>query len=111
MSNAKSAPPITLSSPRYRVILGDPEQPDTWRALEVQAITRDMQGAEELFARHKWGKPQDQPIRMVAVSAYLALRRSGQIEGSWDDFDAAYLDVDQVSVDAIPPTGAGLDPA
>lgn len=96
--------PIKLSSPRYRVVLGDAENPDTWQALEVQAITPDLAAAEALFVRHKWGKPAESAIKLTSVAAYYALKRTGQIDGSWEDFAAAYLEVGEAGVDVISPT-------
>lgn len=101
--------PITLKSPRYRVVLGDPDDPESWQELEVQALTRDLQMAEGLFARHKWGKPMDQAIKMTAVSAYYALRRTGQIDGSWESFEQTYLEVSEVDVDEVDPTRPALE--
>jgi hypothetical protein len=95
---------IHLNSPRYRVVFGDPEDETTWTEVEVQAITRDLQQAESLFVRHKWGKPADQPFRLTAASAYFALKRSGRIEGTWDDFENGYLEVGVAGVDAVDPT-------
>lgn len=95
---------IRLNSPRYRVVVGDPENPDTWTELEVQAITPDLTAAESLFIRHKWGKPIESPLKLTAVSAYYALKRTGQIEGSWDQFEAGYIEVGEAGSDAIPPT-------
>lgn len=103
--------PITLKSPRYRVVLGDVDDPASWQEVEVQALTRDIQMAEGLFAKHKWGKPTDQPIKITAVSAYFALRRSGAIEPttSWDAFEQSYLEVTEAGVDEVDPTQPELE--
>lgn len=102
---------IKLNSPRYRVVLGDVENPDTWQALEVQAITPDLTAAESLFIRHKWGKPTDSPMKLVSVSAYFALRRSGVIEGSWEAFEAGLLEVGEAEIESIPPTEEAAEAA
>lgn len=97
--------PIKLNSPRYRVILGDPEDPDTWSELEVQSITRDIASAETLFANHKsWGKPLDSAIKLTAVSAFYALIRTGQITGSWDAFEESFIEVSTAEVTTVDPT-------
>lgn len=96
--------PIKLNSPRYRVIIGDADDPDTWQALEVQAITRDLAAAETLFIRHKWGKPSEAAIKLTSVAAYYALKRTGQISGSWEEFENDYLEVGEAGVDVISPT-------
>jgi hypothetical protein len=102
--------PIKLSSPRYRVILGDPEDPDTWAELEVQSITRDIASAETLFANHKsWGKPLDSAIKLTAVSSFYALIRTGQITGSWDAFESTLIEVTQAGVDAVDPTSPEVE--
>lgn len=106
-----NAPPITLASPRYRIVLGDVNDPETWGEIEVQAITRDLQAAEGLFIRHKWGKPQEQPLKMTVVSAYFAAVRAGLITGSWDEFERSYLEVSEAGADAVPPTPGEPEPA
>jgi hypothetical protein len=101
---------IKLNSPRYRVVLGDPDDPETWQALEVQSITRDITAAETLFATHKsWGKMMDSPIRLTALSAFYGLRRTGQIEGSWESFEQSYIEVNQADADAVDPTQPEAD--
>lgn len=102
--------PVTLQSPRYRVVIGDPDEPSTWQELVVQALTRDLASAEGLFAKRKWGSPGEQPIKLTAVSAYMALLRSGQIAGSWDQFEAQYLEVTEAGSDRVDPTDRALEP-
>lgn len=102
---------ITLSSPRYRVVLGDVDDPGTWVELEVQALTRDIAAAEQLFLRRKWGKPTDAPIKITAVSAYYALLRAQLIEPAttWEQFEASYLEVGEAGVDEVGPTQPELE--
>lgn len=85
--------PIRLSTPRFRVVLGEADNPDTWQELTVQAIGRDLQAAETLFHRRKWGPASGQAIRFQAAAAFYALRRTGQVEGEWEAFEAGYLEV------------------
>jgi hypothetical protein len=101
---------VRLTSPRYRVVLGDVDDPDTWTEVEVQAITRDLTTAEAVLFRQKLGKPQDSPIRFTAIAAWAALRRTGVIEGTWEQFEAGYLEIGEAGADAIPPTEPGADP-
>lgn len=97
--------PIKLNSPRYRVVFGDPEDPDTWEALEVQSISRDIAAAETLFGTHKsWGKMLDSPIKLTAVSAFYALIRTGQISGTYDAFNERLIEVSTAGDDAADPT-------
>jgi len=102
--------PVTLQSPRYRVVVGGVADASTWQELEVQALTRDLASAESLFAKRKWGAPNEQPIKLTAVAAYQALLRSGQIQGSWDQFEAQYLEVTEAGSDRVDPTDRDLDP-
>lgn len=84
---------VKLSSPRFRVVLGDVDDEASWQELRVQAIGRDLQAAETLFHRRKWGPAQSQAIKFQAAAAYYALRRTGAIEGEWEAFEAGYLEV------------------
>lgn len=102
---------VRLQSPRYRVVIGDIDDPDGWTELEVQALTRDLTAAEAVFVRHKWGKPQDSPMRFSAVAVWSALRRTGAIEGSWEAFEQSYLEIGEAGSDAVPPTLPEPDPA
>ena len=101
---------IKLTTPRYRVVFGDPEDPESWSEVEVQAITRDITAAESLWAQRHWGKMLESPVKAMAVSAYFALKRSGQIEGDWDAFERAYIDIDQVAADVVDPTPPEVEP-
>lgn len=93
---------IALSSPRLRVIFGNPEHDaDTWEAVEVQTIGRDMQDAEELLARNNLGKLVDMPITGSACAAYYALRRTGRRSGDWATFQNEYIEVQPVDGQVI----------
>lgn len=107
-----AAPAPKLRSPRYRVVIGDPEgDPGEWVVVEVQSIGRDMTSAETSFAKHKdWGKPTDAAVKFQAVSAYWALRRTGRIQGSWEDFEAGYIEVAEAGEDEATPTEPGPEP-
>lgn len=96
---------IALSSPKLRVIFGDGERSDTWEAVEVQTIGRDMQDAEELLARNGLGKLVDVPINGTVAAAYYAMRRTGKRSGDWAKFQSEYLEIQTVEdVDAVFPT-------
>jgi hypothetical protein len=102
--------PIKLNSPRYRVVFGDPEDPATWEEFEVQSITRDIASAETLFAQHKsWGKPLDSAIKLTAVSAFFALKRTGQVSGSYEGFEENFIEVSTAGDDAVDPTPPDLE--
>ena len=91
---------IKLRTLRYRVIIGDPELPqDTWAVHEVQSIGRDMTRAETIFARKKWGKPMDHPIRYQDLVAWCALVRAERIDMSWDEFEQTYIECAAVDDD------------
>jgi hypothetical protein len=102
--------PIKLSTPHYRVVFGDPDDPESWTELDVQAITRDITAAETMWGVQHWGKMLDSPVKAMAVSAYFALKRTGQIEGDWASFEAAYIDIGQIGVDDVDPTDPGPAP-
>jgi hypothetical protein len=84
---------IALSSPRMRIVFGDAERSETWEAIDVQTIGRDMQQAEELLARNGLGKLVDVPVSGSAAVAYYALKRTGKRAGDWAAFQSEYLDV------------------
>jgi hypothetical protein len=93
---------IALSSPRLRVIFGNAEQDsESWEAVEVQTIGRDMQDAEELLARNNLGKLVDMPIAGSAAAAYYALKRTGKRAGDWDAFQREYIEVQAVDNQVI----------
>lgn len=100
---------VTLSSPQLRVVLGNPADPDTWAEVEVQTMTRDLAAAETLFGQRKWGKVADHSIKFLAAAAYYALRRTGQVDGSWDDFDASWIEVTEVEATESDPTQPALE--
>lgn len=108
---------IKLKSPRYRVLIGDPEaSEDTWQEFEVQVIGRDNARAETIFTRNKWGKMLDHPILFQDLTAWCALTRRGLIELSWDEFRDTYIEVagaddeDDPGASDVLPTLPGLDP-
>lgn len=107
--------PITLRSPKYRVILGDPADPGSWEEVEIQSMTRDLAAAEAHYQRRRWGDPSATPIRLTAVAAYQALLRAGMVSGTWEDFERSYVEVstadDPEDEEEIHPTEAGADPA
>lgn len=97
-------PFTTLNSPRYRIVLGDWADPETWVSHEIQTIGRDMQMAETLFARHKqWGKVGDAPIRFQLVIGYYATKRTGTYAGTFDQFEGDVIEV----LEAEDPDGEG----
>lgn len=93
---------IALSSPRLRVIFGNAEHDsDSWEAVEVQTIGRDMQDAEEMLARNGLGRLTDMPITGSACAAYYALKRTGKRAGDWDTFQREYIEVQPVDGQVI----------
>jgi hypothetical protein len=99
-----SSKQIKLISQRYRIVFGDPNDPDTWTELEAQSITRDVTAAETLFGVRKWGATTDHQVKVAAVTAYYALLRNGLIEGDWASFENAYIDIQAIGSDAVDPT-------
>lgn len=99
--------PVKLTTPRFRIVLGDPEESDSWVELTVQAIGVDMQMAEAQFKRHGWGAFTEQPLRYQALVAWFAARRRGLIADTYEEFEGSYLEVsrlDTEEVDEVTPT-------
>ncbi|HXJ64920.1 MAG TPA: hypothetical protein VNN79_14285 [Actinomycetota bacterium] len=84
---------IELKSPRLRVVIGDVELPDTWQEYEVQTMGRDQTRAESLLAKNKLGTAQQNPIKLADLTAWAALVRTGQIDLTWNQFLATYIEV------------------
>lgn len=98
---------VKLTTPRLRVVLGDPEDESTWTELHVQTIGRDVQATEELLGQLKRGTFSSSPIAAQAMLAYFASRRSGQVEPgmTWPQFQETYLEVSDVAADTDPADG------
>jgi hypothetical protein len=79
-----------LNAYPFTVVLGDPENPEIH---EVIAYGRDMQKVESLFADRRWGAVSDRPITGAVAAAYFACMRSGVYAGTFDQFEAAHLEV------------------
>lgn len=94
---------IKLSSPRYAVVLGDPEDPETWQRIDsVQVLSIDLMRAEAIMARAKQ-KPGELPIRFGAIGVWSALARSRQIEGDFEAFHHQLIDLEGLeAVEAVP---------
>lgn len=97
---------IKLSTPRVKVVLGDPDDPDTWEETEVQTIGRDLQAVEELLGQLKRGAFGANPIAAQAMAGYFAMRRTGRIDAgmTWPEFEASYLEVADVAAEPVGPT-------
>jgi hypothetical protein len=104
------SPLIKLTSPKLRVILGDPDQPDTWRAEDVQTIGRDITSTETLFGVQKIGRPADHPVRSITATAYFGLVRTGKYQGSFDQFETDYVEISPIGQDEAFPTEPGPVP-
>lgn len=93
-----------LSSPRYAVILGDPDNPDSWARIDsVQVLSVDLMRAEAIMQRAKQ-KPMDLPIRFGAIGAWAALTRRGEITGDFDAFAAQLVDLEGIEAPEATPT-------
>ena len=98
-----------LTTYKFRVLFGNPEEPDTITETVVHGIGRDVQTAETLFAQRKWGQVTDRPMTGAAVVAWAALRRTGQYTGDFDSFESQYLEV--APVEEVTATPTELAPA
>lgn len=101
-----SAP--TLTSYRFRVFGGDPENPEVH---EVHAFGRDVQMTEKAFAENRWGPASDRPMTSAAMTTYNALSRLGRFPGTWEEFEAWYLSIEPIDAVKATPTDAGRGPA
>lgn len=101
---------LKLSSPKLRVILGDPENPDSWSVLEVQTIGRDTVSAETYFGVKKIGRPIDHPVRSLVAMAYYAMVRTGKYSGPLDEFESEYVEIQPLDSDDAFPTDPGPVP-
>lgn len=97
-------PQLKLSSPRLLVILGNPDDPDSWSSVEVQTIGRDTTAAETLFGVKKFGRTMDHPVLSLTAIAYYGLLRTGRFQGSWEDFESAYVEIQPLGMDDSFPT-------
>lgn len=93
-----------LTTYRFRVWFGDPENPDDATHLVVHGVGRDIQKTEEYFATHRLGATQDRPMTSAAMTAYFGLHRSGRYTGTWEEFEAEYLSVEAVDQVVSTPT-------
>jgi len=98
----------TLTTYIFRVAFGDPENP---RVIDVRTVGRDVQQAEQFFAKKGWGKTESRPMTAAAVTAWAALHRAGQYPGDFDAFEAEYLEVSPQESVPVRPTDAAPDPA
>lgn len=104
------APSLKLRNPRFRVILGNPDDESSWNAIDVQTIGADFQRVESHMQTHKLGSMQDMPLTGTALAAYYALCRAGRFDGEFDAFESAYLEIQTVSEQTVTPTEPGHDP-
>jgi len=95
-----------LQNPRLTIVLGDVEDESTWEEHQVQTLGRDWQAVEEQFGRRKWGPISSRNITAQAMLGYYALRRTGRIPAgfTWEDFEAAYLEVANAELENVSPT-------
>jgi hypothetical protein len=84
---------LKLSTARYTVTLGNPDDPATWQQLHVQPISADLMRAELTMHRAKQ-KITDLPFRFGALCAWAALVRTRAIDPvSFDAFMEQAVDV------------------
>lgn len=101
---------IRLSSPRLRVVVGNPADESTWQEMRVQSINRDQLEAEKELLDGKRGAFTDHPILVLTAIAYAALRRTGKLTaGSLKDFEAGCIDLEAID-ELVDPTRPEPDP-
>lgn len=102
---------IKLTSPKLRVVMGNPDDESTWTEHEVQTMGRDSTAAETLMGVQKYGRTTDHPVLFMVAMAYYAMLRNGAFAGPWDDFQNAYIEITGIGEDEAFPTEAGAEPA
>lgn len=100
--------PPRLTTYKFRVALGNPEDPTIHTVL---AVGRDVQQAEKLFAQRGWGKTDARPMTSAAAVAWAALVRTGQYASDFDTFENQYLAVEPEEPVNVTPTEAAPAPA
>ena len=83
----------SLTAYRFKVILGNPDDPSTLIEHDVTAYGRDIQKVEALFADRKYGPTEARPITAAVAAVYFACLRTGVFAGTFDDFEKAYVEV------------------
>lgn len=97
-----------LTTHKFHIATGDAENPSTYSVL---AVGRDIQQAEQLFAKRGWGKTESRPMTSAAAVAWAALVRTGQWQGDFDSFESVYLEVVPEATVVATPTEAAPAPA
>lgn len=105
---------IELRSQRFRVVMGDPDLPDTWAEFSVQSLSRDQQIAEQLLHREmKVQNVTGATYTFADMIAFVAAKRTGLIDptATWAQFNASMLEVttidELVSRPTVPAPDAG----
>lgn len=100
-----STPP-KLTTYRFRVFMGDPDDPTE---TVVHGVGRDVQRAEQFFADKGWGQTTSRPMTSAAVVSYFGLKRTGKFDGTWEEFEDAYLSIEPVEAVTATPTEPGVE--
>jgi hypothetical protein len=100
-----STPP-RFTRHRFTVVLGDPDDDATVSEIPVIAIGADVQRVETLFSDRGWGDMAKRPIASASALAYFALHRAGGFDGTFDDFQSAYIEVRPEGSVPVNPTDA-----
>ena len=100
-----------LTTYKFRVLFGEPDDPESITEFLVHAVGRDVQQSEMLFAKRGWGKVTDRPMTSAAAVAWSALHRTGQYPGTFDEFEGSYLEVSPVEEMTATPSEAAAAPA
>jgi hypothetical protein len=83
---------------------GDPEVPEVFT---VHVLNPDRIRYEKTRARQKdWPDPRDAGSHMTTFITWAAAKRAGQTELSWEQWEVALLDYDEVKVTTADPTPA-----
>lgn len=88
-----------LTTPRIRVVLQDGAGELTEH--EFQAINADMVAWDRERPRYGWPQADGAPILWVTFLAWKACKRTGILDVSLKDFEAAALQVEVIDPDTV----------
>lgn len=71
---------VRLTTPRVTALMADGS------SLSVQVVNADYLNWDRTAAKHNWASMSKIPFTWLTFVTWAALRRTGQVESSWDDF-------------------------
>ncbi|GMV27723.1 MAG: hypothetical protein AMXMBFR58_37540 [Phycisphaerae bacterium] len=74
--------------------------------LNVPISNKDRLRGEDVGARHKWGSPEDKPMKYLTFYTYASLIRTGKLPAgtSYDQFVQLHEDIAVAGQEQVDPT-------